>query len=219
MNSKRQARANDWAIQKDAQEYLGTDYNSPERIHSFNFQYRLLKAVNPLSVLEVGIGSGRVASQLADDGVEVSTVDVDPNLHPDYLCSVTALLPTIASCDAVSCCQVLEHIPWPDFNDCVAGLWERTKCRLLIALPDVSNYLSLSFHTRNRRLGIGQRLWTLSERDKSNAIYCDEHCWEIGAGVTLRDVIKGIEYVTNSKVSHKRLFGNPYHRFFTIDRI
>src|SRR5215470_12697797 len=79
-------------VQVDASHY-GADYNSRQRYYSYVEQIVLAQEALPPRkppgvrghVVEIGVGSGFVARELAAAGFRVETVDIDPALHPDFL--------------------------------------------------------------------------------------------------------------------------------------
>jgi len=62
-------------------------------------------------------GKERVLEDLRKMGLNVTTVDIDPELSPDYCCSVTELHKIFKpkSFDVSLCAEVLEHIPFECF--------------------------------------------------------------------------------------------------------
>src|SRR5262249_42208050 len=64
------------------------------------------------NVLEIGIGSQVVTRYLRANNINLTTLDIDPSLDPDYVGSVTELPFPANSFDGVLCTEVLEHMPF-----------------------------------------------------------------------------------------------------------
>lgn len=93
------------------------------------------------SVLEVGVGSGVVASYLRNIGVQVTTFDIDPSLKPDHLGSVTELPFRDGEFEAISCCEVLEHMPFEQSEKAIGELYRVAQKYVVVSVP----YAVLSF--------------------------------------------------------------------------
>src|SRR5690606_16965503 len=63
-------------------------YISPQRMLTYWHQIREVMARRPARVLEVGVGTGLVASYLRASGIDVTTVDINEALEPDVVGSV-----------------------------------------------------------------------------------------------------------------------------------
>ncbi len=101
------------------QTYFKSNYANKERWVSYFYQTKLvvqnLKPNN--NILEIGVGNGVVAYFLKHAGYQLTTMDINPQLKPDYLQSITDLS-NIAdnSFDLILCAEVLEHLPYHTFN-------------------------------------------------------------------------------------------------------
>lgn len=100
-------------------------------------QLSLVHELNPVNVMEVGVGTGLVAAYLRSNGVDVTTLDINPRLEPDHVGSI--LYPPEAldtsSFDLVLCSRVLHHIDFDDFDRALYNLWRLTRRHCLITLP------------------------------------------------------------------------------------
>ena len=90
-------------------------YLTGGRLFSFAHQIQSVLDTKAKSVLEVGCGIGYVTNNLRAIGIEVKTLDLQPELQPDVLGSVTDIPLPDDSVDMVVCCQVLEHLPFEEF--------------------------------------------------------------------------------------------------------
>lgn len=122
--------------QVHASHYLSVAYDHKARWISYWQQIREIIACNPRTVLEVGGGSRITSTYLAARGVEVKTVDIDPELKPDFVASVRALPLPDASWDVVCAFEVLEHLSFEEFVPSLKEMARVSKRWVIISLPD-----------------------------------------------------------------------------------
>lgn len=122
--------------------YLTSDYNHKARWSSFFYQIKLIREVNIKNVLEIGIGNGWVSRILSDYNIEVSTVDIDKRLNPDYVAHINSLPIKDSSYDAVCAFEVLEHLPFDEFVDNLKEMSRVSKKYVIISLPDKRRILA-----------------------------------------------------------------------------
>ena len=98
---------------------------------------------NPNNILEIGKGNGSVSSYLKNNGFDVTTVDFDPVLKPDIICSIIELSKYLPdkSFDT-RCLEVLEHLEFKDFARSLIGIEEVCKNYLSALLPQAVMVLS-----------------------------------------------------------------------------
>ena len=116
--------------------YMGAGALTPEHLHSLSFQILQIARLQPRRVLEVGIGNGFVSTYLRQMGIEVVTADINPALAPDVCAPLHELPERLAGqrFDVVSCCEVLEHMPFEQFDGHVCTL-ARLGTHAFISLP------------------------------------------------------------------------------------
>src|SRR3546814_15484912 len=68
--------------------------------------------LQPRRVLEIGPGIGLFKRAAGLYGVPVETLDIDPELKPDHVASVTELPFADGEFDVVCAFQMLEHVPY-----------------------------------------------------------------------------------------------------------
>lgn len=94
---------------------INSDYLSKDRLISYHHQLRLIFTLGNqvTNILEIGIFNSLLTHLLTQNGYNVTTADVDPNLEPDIHLDLTTdfSLPQ-DKFDAIVLFQVLEHLPY-----------------------------------------------------------------------------------------------------------
>ncbi len=174
----------------------------------------------PRTVLEVGPGPGMVTAALRAIDIEITTLDVQPELKPNVVASVTDLPFDDDSFDVSMCCQVLEHLPFDQFVPALKELG-RVSRKAVISLPDCTPH----YEIRLLLPKILKFYWT-GTRQKDRDIACKAklyenagHYWEIGYAETmLADIEQAIEAANLCQIKTWRFVENTYHRFFVVER-
>ncbi|HFE37487.1 MAG TPA: class I SAM-dependent methyltransferase, partial [Gammaproteobacteria bacterium] len=122
--------------QVNKEHYEFQRYLSKARWNSVWHQLDEVIRLQPESVLEIGPGPGVFKNMATLFGVKVETLDIDPELMPDHVGSVTALPFEDNSYDVVCAFQILEHLPYDvalrAFNEIVRV----SRSHVVISLPD-----------------------------------------------------------------------------------
>lgn len=116
--------------------YACGEYNHSSRWMSYYHQLRLILATKGTTVLEVGPGHGWMAHILKDQGLAVTTVDVNPELKPDVVAGVDRLPFPDNSFDVVCAFEVLEHLPFETFIRNLSEMARASRGAVIISLPD-----------------------------------------------------------------------------------
>ncbi len=194
-------------------------YFTGGRVNSYAHQIKAALEQKPASILEVGKGSGMVAAALRTLGIKVTTLDIQRDLEPDVVGSVTAIPLPGAAFDVTLCCQVLEHLPFEDFSCALVELRRVTTGALVLSLPDDSRYYSvdarlpfnLALNWNWSPVSVPARSFPSSKRSKMG------HFWEIGyRGTSLRNVtaeIRGSGWLIEKTWRVPEL---SWHRFFVL---
>lgn len=161
--------------------YDFSKYVSAARWRSYYQQIIEALAARPQSLLVIGTGDGVVAQVLRHllPDADIKTFDFHPGLHPDILGDVRDIRRLLGdrTYDCILCCQVLQHLPFSDFEPIVRDLAQCVVKRLVLSLPYHSAKLALTLELpRGRPLrwfcGI-PRFW------KRKWAYDGHHYWEI----------------------------------------
>lgn len=196
--------------------YYSSAYCSPIRMASFGYQIQEACKTEPESVLEIGIGSGIVASALRRMVKKVVTLDIDPQLAPDICGNVLGLPFDDNSFDTILCCEVLEHLPFDWFGPALSELRRVSRRHVLISLPDVTRYYVI-------RINLPRLSWdyrfSFPYGPAPHSVRCDEHFWEIGQDRYPLSIVEDV--MKRSSLTIDKTYRAPefdYHRFFVLSK-
>ena len=208
-------------VQVETSHYNFPNYVNQDRWDSYYQQIFEASKCKGKNILYIGTGDGIVVDILRKIGKNVKTLDFDKNLKPDYVGSVTEIKKILGKdkFDVILCCQVLEHIPYSEFENIIKQLSECTQKRLIISLPNCYRkarfYIDIK-HTYKKLFLLkrhSKEPWDLKKDGNG------EHYWEIGGKgcPTQKDIIRILKkYIP--RLNCYTLFDNPYHMFFVIDK-
>lgn len=198
-----------------AMHYQFSRYMVKPRWASLWHQMDEILKVQPKTVLEIGKGTGILGALLKHYDIDYQSVDIDPELKPDHVASVTDLPFEDGSFDVVGCFQVLEHIPYEFFSQAVTELLRVARNRVVISLPDAKTLWQYSFHVPKKgkmRLNVPRPRLTPRKH-----VFDGEHHWEINKdGYPLSRIVSDIESCGITVDKSYRVDDNPYHRFFIL---
>jgi ubiquinone/menaquinone biosynthesis C-methylase UbiE len=205
-------------LQVASSHYAPLRYDSPERLYSYGRQIEIILEIKPQHVLEIGIGNGFVSRYLRDCGVRVTTLDLDAKLKPSVYGSVIDL-PFAGNCfDTISCCEVLEHLPYEIVPHALAELARVAAKQIVLSVPDVSPYFQWKYDLSVLGQSYGLRSLQFWSWGKQHT-FDGEHYWELGKrGHSLRNFISALQSAGLAAYSWQRAVGNPYHRFFVTTK-
>lgn len=192
-------------------------YEDEGRWHSYWQQIDSIRQQQPSSILEVGVGNGIVSDFLKRQGYKITTLDHDAHLKPDIVGSVLDLPCGNGSYDLLSVCQVLEHLPYQDFGKALREIRRVTARMAIISLPDCGRMARIDFtFPKVKRV---RMLASLPRLRKKMHQFDGQHYWEIGKkGFALHRIAKDIEAAGFRIRRSYRVFENPYHRFFILEK-
>jgi SAM-dependent methyltransferase len=200
-------------LQVDAKFYSFAEYVNFRRWCSYWHQIDAVLRGRPSSVLEIGPGFGTTTQALRRAGVQVTTFDFDPELKPDLVGDARALNTLVApgSFDAICAFQVLEHIPFEDFDGIVANLALASRDKVIISLPHWG--YPVEFRFRFLKDVISRAISFKVTRPKTWT-FDGQHYWELGTrGYAIKDVAKVID--RHLKIDRQYFCPDySYHYFF-----
>lgn len=173
---------------------------------------------SPNNVLEIGPGPGVVKATAKVLGVNIETLDIDPDLNPDYICSVFDMPFKDGEYDVVCAFQMLEHLPFEKSLDAFSEMCRVAKKAVIISLPNCSG--RWSFSATIPKIGIIKLSIPKPRLKAPTHTFDGEHFWEINKlGYSLNTVISG--FLKGNKITlikEYRVWENPYHHFFIFTK-
>ena len=124
--------------QVSKEHYFRKKYDDLERFIYYYYQTSLVQEFiesDTNTILEIGKGNGFFSDYLKKLGYNVTTCDFDKDLQPDIVADIRNLPFKENSFDAVTAFEVLEHIPFEDVPQALAGIARSSKKYAIISLP------------------------------------------------------------------------------------
>ena len=167
---------------------------------------------DPKSVLVVGPGDGIAVDVLKKQIGEVKTFDIEKELNPDIVGSVDNIPLPDNSFDVILCAEVLEHLPFEKFEECLSELKRVAGKYVVLSLPHFGPQIKLNFKIPMiKEVRIAVKI-PLPKKHKFNA----GHYWEIGkrrySPKKIRTAIKKYFTIMDEFIPLE----NQYHHFFVL---
>lgn len=197
--------------QVDKSHYAFARYLDKRRWISMWHQVDEVLALEPRSVLEIGPGPGIFKAVMGTLGVTVETLDVDPDLDPDHVASVTDMPFAQDAYEVVCAFQMLEHLPFDESLVAFGEMARVARRAVVISLPDAKSCWPISMGTK-------QFLVTKPRFRLRRHRFRGEHYWDVNkreyplARVT--DALVNVAPIELTKTF--RVPEYPYHRFFVF---
>lgn len=198
--------------------------------YSYFLQMKTISELKINSVLEVGPGESFIKSYMMSLGYKYHTMDIIEDYQPDILSSLVDFDETdfLNKYEVVCAFQVLEHIAYDRFDECLKKMINSSSKYVFISLPYScmgfsANLTFMKGQNKFKKFNFKLFLPTF----KRNRQYRDEykkeypwavHYWEIGRkGYSLSKIRKNIEKL-GVKIISEFHSENPYHYFFLIEK-
>ena len=132
----------DFQTQVKKDHYLKTDYDGLESFINYYYQTKsILQFRNEVKkILEVGIGNKTLTNYLRQFGFNVTTCDFAADLQPDKVADVRNLPFDDNEFDATVAFEILEHIPFSDFNLGLKELARVSRKYVIISIPNSTSF-------------------------------------------------------------------------------
>ncbi len=203
--------------QVEKEHYNFEKYVNKTRWISIWHQLNEVISLNPASVLEIGVGTGIFKNLLSHYGIKVKTVDIDPDLHPDYLASATKLPFSESTFDCVCAFQVLEHMPYNHSITAFSEMVRVSKRYIVLSLPDAKPMWRYSLHIPGS--GPVNILVPIPCLPGGKENIWDEHYWEINVkNYHLRKVVDDFSKPGAKMIRTFRVPEKTYWRFFVFEK-
>jgi hypothetical protein len=178
--------------------------------------YEIAKRCEPGShVLEIGPGCGHTTWILKLWGFKVTTLDFDPDISPDIVADLTTFHCNAPAYDAVIAAEVLEHLPYDQFEVCLANIRKATKNFALITLPAPLVGLSVGINlpkVDTFAIHLGLPLLKPHQFD-------GEHYWELGKwGYPKRKILASMKNQAFNVTKHFRPLLSLKSYFFVLEK-
>lgn len=120
------------------------NYDTKWKFCSYWHQIDEIVSLSPENVLEIGVGNKFVYDYLSKIGIKIFSVDIEKILNSDVVGTVVSLPFKNNSFDVIGCFEVLEHLPFEKFTDCLLELHRVSRQKVILSLPDVNKYFVLN---------------------------------------------------------------------------
>lgn len=196
--------------------YYADIYFTLDQLTSYAEQIHTIHSLKPKTILEVGIGSGLVSDFMKKSGYDVTTVDINEKLNPNIVSSIADLPANLQgeTFDLVVCCEVLEHMPFSEFEQSIKIL-KIYSDQLFLTLPRFKIWYGLSvfytFPKLKNFISIGVEI----KRKKKNLNNSNCHFFEINSSEqsSRKNIIKLISKYFK-KTNHFYFKVNKFHEGF-----
>lgn len=194
--------------------YTFETYTIPARWVSYYEQLRVIYQCSPKNILEIGVGDRTVANHVGSRGIDYRSLDIVEELRPDRVGSVTDIPYPDQSFDMVVAFQILEHLPFSQFDVAVNQLVRVARRYVAISLPHYGPMIKFLLKiplVPEFKFGVKLPYPKVHHFD-------GEHYWEIGTRGYSRKRIR------SHLQRHGRLrkewspFGHLFHRFYLLEK-
>lgn len=201
----------------DREGYFSDHYFSVLMMATFAHQISDIYNLKPKNIIEIGIGNGFTSSFLKSAGYTVTTCDINENLIPDHVLPVQQLQKVFSpgEFDLAVCCEVLEHIPFEEFEPAIAAI-ASVADRLYLTLPNYRKFFGFSGYFDVPRL---RTLFNLGMYLPIPRKITPEHFWELDSASHSKstNIVSIIEKYFPKVKSHNYKL-NRYHRAFVCEK-
>jgi len=197
-------------------------YVSLERWNSYYAQIceviKFKKFKKKIKVLEIGVGTGILARELENLGIDVTTIDIDSELSPDIVASITDMsIIDNDSYDLVVAFEVLEHIQFMDISKALLEMERVSRYGIIISVPNVYPYIMFGF--KFPLVSVKYMLLNIPIKFKKDK-FDGEHYWEIGRkNYSYKKIIQEMGKIKKFLIKNEyRLSTCPFHHFIIFKR-
>lgn len=197
------------------------DYDDKRMWMSYWYQINEVLETGGKDILVIGVGNKTVSNYLKTlseylehKEMEITTADLDENLHPDRVCDISDLTKCFDHefFDTILCAEVLEHLPFEKFEKSLKELRKVTREWVVLSIPYSGR--DFRFSVELPECPRGEITMKFPNRTEHT---CDGwHHWEVGKkGFSRKKVTRIIKQ--NFKIS--KSFCPPenmYHLFYVL---
>jgi ubiquinone/menaquinone biosynthesis C-methylase UbiE len=202
--------------QVDKTAYQFGKYTDLNRWVSYFHQIDEVLKTRPQTLLEIGVGDGALRDYIkSNTEVSYTSLDIADDLKADVVGSVLKMPFVDNSFDTICAFEVLEHLPFEQFEVALAELRRVSKGNVILSLPhfgpQIKFLLKLPFLPLLR--------FAFKIPYARVHVFDGQHYWEIGKrgfpSSRIRESLRKYFNITNEFVP----FENQYHHFFMLKKI
>ena len=205
-------------VEKEHYDFLS--YLSKARWNSYYHQIEEVLKNNSQNALIIGKGDGIVPDILKKQIEEVKIFDIAEDLQPDYLGNILEMSNIInKKFDSILCCQVLEHLPFDKFEQCISELSKVTDKQVIISLPQKNIFFNIGFKIpKIPKIDINIYIPRFYKNFTFEKDGNGEHYWELNVKnypvIRIRKILEKY-FILKNEYTVKE---NSYHRFFILGK-
>ncbi len=199
--------------QVDKKHYGFDRYGFEGRFVSYYWQLKTVLSRKPQSVLEIGVGDKVFGDFIKNNtAVAYTSVDIAEDLKPDVIGSILKLPFPEKSFDIVCAFEVLEHLPFEEFDRAIGELSRVAREYVIVSVPHFGPMLSFSLKIPL----IPQIQIAFKIPYPKRHTFNGQHYWELGKkgypGSLMRQKISQHGKLVSDFVP----FNSAYHHFFVL---
>ena len=199
-------------------EYYWKSCNNPTDFMSYYQQLNAIYDCKPKTVLEIGVGNKLVSNQLKSIGIDVLTMDINADLKPDWFGDIRNIHTGIGKFDVVCAFEVLEHIPFADFQKALVQMKNHSSKYVIISLPILSVGIKLYMKLPALRPSYGYLDLLINLKQKDIKDDHTAHYWEINrAGYSEKKILDIISKHFEI-VKRGRMYMSPNHYMLVLKK-
>jgi len=200
--------------QVDKSAYRFEKYAGEDRFVSYHAQLREIIDLKPSSMLEVGVGDQLVANYLKNNtDIAYTSVDFADDVGADVVASVTALPFEADSFDIACAFEVLEHLPFDQFDTALGELVRVARRHVLISVPHFGPMVSFSL----KLPFLPQFRFAVKIPYPRPHAFNGQHYWEMGKRGYPVSLIRSKLSAQGKIIRDFVPFNSPYHHFFVLE--
>lgn len=195
-------------------QYSFAQYVPESRWQSYWQQINQVLSFSPKSILIIGVGDGVVVNYLKNYVENVQTLDIEADLNPNIVASVTNMPIADNSFDMVMCAEVLEHIPFDEFKKALSEIKRVAKKNVIISLPHFGPAVKISFKIPF----LNEIKFAFKIPYAKQHVLGGQHFWEIGKKNYKVKFINQIIADYFNIIKDFVPFDNQYHHFYILSK-
>lgn len=172
----------------------------------------------PEKVLEIGPGPGIIKALAGLFGVQVETLDLDPDLSPDYVASANNMPFEDNSYELTCAFQMLEHVPYKTMITIFQEMVRVTSKKIVISLPNAQSACPFSLYIPKK--GDFKFYIKIPSPIPKEHIFDGQHYWEINKkGYSEKTLVDDLlQSAPVNLIKSFRVKETPYHHFLIFKK-